>query len=243
MQTPRASLPLPAEGTGVRRPALQAIGNAVTLDPSKRGQNWGRGSERQAVCRSVGPLKTLRFTLKQKQSLRRVLRGGVIGLQRTGISVILDFYVTMNMCYLCNQKKDIRTLRRLRKNKQTRTSCVLRCQPVDAEEREARERGLRVRGSEGLVRKASLHTPPPRLLGGRCSPLLSTGNAPPPPRNRAWTDSEGREGPATTEQRRTEFFPSRNQCEHIPCPSALRPLPSFCEVGARLLLEDINEWT
>lgn len=169
MQTPMASLP--AEGTGVRRPALQAIGNAVTLDPSKRGQNWGRGSERSAVCRSVGPLKTLRFTLKQKQSLRRVWRGGVICFQRTDISVILDFYVTMNMCDFCNQKKDVRTLRRLRKKKQTKTSCVLRCQPVDAEEREARERGLRVRGSEGLVRKASLNTSAsPRPVFPACSP-------------------------------------------------------------------------
>lgn len=50
------------------------------------------------------------FYLKQKQSLCMVLRGGVTCFQRTHISVILDFYVTMNMCDFCNQKKDIRAL-------------------------------------------------------------------------------------------------------------------------------------
>lgn len=70
------------------------------------------------------PLQSLAFYPRLKgKSVQFFFGGGVICFQRTCISEIFDFYVMMNTCYFCNQKKK-KTLEHLegyiRINKQVR---------------------------------------------------------------------------------------------------------------------------
>ena len=75
------------------------------------------------------PLQSLAFfpQLKGKSVQFFFFWGGVICFQRTHISEIFEFYVIMNTCYFCNQKKKKKTLEHLegyiRINKQVRAVC------------------------------------------------------------------------------------------------------------------------
>lgn len=210
------------------------------LSTGSRGRT--RGHEIRARRANQQTIAKLGLLLSVKRKVCAVFWGGVICSQRTCISEIFDFYVMMNTCYFCNQKKT-KTLEHLegyiRINKQVRAmsfNANLWVQRKEGREKEE-ENGRRQRSQ--LIKMLVLLCHCPWILWGPVCSLSShwqlhacaTG---------AWHEMGAEDGARRENKAWVEFF--LRGIKYIWLSQHWAYCPAY-GIGARLFLEEMNELT
>ena len=78
---------------------------SIDAEHRKQGQNQRTRDQRARRANQQTIAKLGLFPSVKRKVCAVFFGGGVICFQRTHISEIFDFYVMMNTCYFCNQKK------------------------------------------------------------------------------------------------------------------------------------------